>query len=292
MSNWTGACTGAPAEEFGLAYVDGTLDEAQVNRFEEHYFECPLCHDQVRSLIALRDELHERSAPSPDRVQKRSSSYRMPTFAWAVGLGFLVIVAGVFIYRAHESDNINHDLAAKGVSPAAGKTSATTPSGSPTSGPSNPAANQQKSLIDASKLADLVLPVYAPHALRGQAADENMTAGMAAYQSGDCRKAADLLALVKSASDDSRSAHFYRGVCQLHLGQLYAAQASLNFVVQAGESPEQEGALYALAQVALAQNNPALAQNYLQRTIALQGSQENRARAQNAKLLSVISAHK
>jgi hypothetical protein len=278
-----------------LAYVDGTLDEAQINRFEEHYFECALCHEQVRSLIALRDELHERSAPSLIRVQKNTSVFRMPLFVWTMGLGCLVVVAGVVFYHARASSNVNSDLAANGSTPAAGRSPSALPSSSSASAPSNPAsttADQQKPLIDASRLADLVLPVYAPHALRGQTADENMAAGMAAYQSGDCRKAADQLALVKSASDDYRAAHFYRGLCQLHLGQLYAAQASLNFVVQAGESPEQEGALYAQAQVALAQNNPALAQKYLGQTIALQGSLESRARAQNSKLLALMAAHK
>lgn len=291
MSN----CTGAPAQEFGLAYVEGTLDEALMNRFEEHYYECSLCHEQVRALLALREELRERSAPSPARAHKRTSIFRIPVFVWTVSLGCLVVIAGVVFYHSHQISNSNPDLAANGNTPATGAStatpSATTPSGSPASA-SSTTANIKKPIIDASKLADLVLPIYTAHALRGQVPDEHMTAGMAAYKNGDCRKASDELALVKPTSDDSRAAHFYRGLCQLHTGQLNDAQTSLNVVAQAGESPEQEGALYALAQVALAQNNPALARTYLAKTIALQGGLESRARAQDSKLQNLTSSHK
>jgi anti-sigma factor RsiW len=37
------ACTGAPAELHALQYVEGTLPEFEVERFEEHYFDCPVC---------------------------------------------------------------------------------------------------------------------------------------------------------------------------------------------------------------------------------------------------------
>lgn len=283
-------CTGTQAQEFGLAYVDGTLDEAQANHFEQHYFEWQLCHEQVRSLIALRDELHERSAQSPAHEAKRKSIFRLSQYAWLVAGACLLIVAGVFLYHGHQLNNESSDLAVNGAAPAPGHTSTAQ------TGPANataPAKVEQKSstVVDVTQLADLVMPVYSPHTLRGENVDAKMTSGMAAYQRGDYGTAAAELGQVRAGSEDSRAAHFYRGVSQLHIGELDAAHATLLTVAYAGESPEQEGALYALAQVALAQNNPTLAQSYLAKTIALQGALEKKAREQSARLATLQKNH-
>jgi len=44
-----------------------------------------------------------------------------------------------------------------------------------------------------------------------------------------------------------------------------------------GDSPQQEAALYYLAQIALVHNDPTTARHYLARTIALRGDFERRA---------------
>jgi outer membrane PBP1 activator LpoA protein len=73
----------------------------------------------------------------------------------------------------------------------------------------------------------------------------------------------------------------------MHLGNLSGATSTLQRVASGGNSPQQEAAFYYLAQIALARNDAALARQYLDRTVALHGEFEQRARRQSAALASV-----
>jgi len=65
---------------------------------------------------------------------------------------------------------------------------------------------------------------------------------------------------------------------------LPAATKTLRSVADAGDSPQQEAALYYLAQVALAGNDATTARHFLARTISLHGDFEGRARAQLSQI--------
>jgi hypothetical protein len=54
----------------------------------------------------------------------------------------------------------------------------------------------------------------------------------------------------------------------------------LRSVAEAGDSPQQEAALYYLAQIALAENDIPTARHNLSLVISIRGDFENRARAQ------------
>ena len=66
----------------------------------------------------------------------------------------------------------------------------------------------------------------------------------------------------------------------MHEGDLDGAAHSLRGVSDAGDSPEQEAALYFLAQIALARNDAGSARKSLERTVALHGDYERRARVE------------
>jgi Flp pilus assembly protein TadD len=107
---------------------------------------------------------------------------------------------------------------------------------------------------------------------------------MKAYNAHDCPTAIKTLALVPAKDEDSLAARFYSGVCQMRDGNLPSASQSLHRIADAGDSPQQEAALYYLAQIALAQNDPTTARHYLARTISLHGDFERRARSELKKV--------
>jgi hypothetical protein len=131
-----------------------------------------------------------------------------------------------------------------------------------------------------SRLADLTLPAFQPPNLRGQSGDPHFSAGMKAYTRQDCRSAVEILSQVPAQDDDSLAAQFYVGVCQMQLGDLAGASSSLRGVDSAGDSAQQEAALYYLAQIALAHNDATTARHFLARTISLRGDFQVRARAE------------
>ena len=72
-------------------------------------------------------------------------------------------------------------------------------------------------------------------------------------QNGDCLGSGERSRPRSRAKcDDALSAQFYSGVCQMKLNQLDAAAATLGQVAGKGDSPQQEAALYYLAQIASA----------------------------------------
>jgi hypothetical protein len=107
---------------------------------------------------------------------------------------------------------------------------------------------------------------------------------MKAYSQGDCPGAERSLSQVGPPDADSLAATFYAGLCLMHEQKLSAAHDKLLQVAGAGDSPEQEAALYYLAQVALARNDAAAARPFLERTVSLHGDFERRARAELANL--------
>jgi hypothetical protein len=134
------------------------------------------------------------------------------------------------------------------------------------------------------QLADLVLPTYQLANLRGESANPSFAAGMRAYTQQDCTHALPALAKVPAGDADARAAQFFRGICQMHLGDLDSAARTLHTVSNAGDSPQQEAALYFLAQISLARNDAPSAEQSLQQTIALHGDYERRAKAELAQL--------
>ena len=132
---------------------------------------------------------------------------------------------------------------------------------------------------DLSKLADMTLPPFSTKTLRGQE-EPHFEAGMKAYASLDCRTAAIALTEVPAQDERAVAARLYTGVCQMHDGDLASAAQSLRGVANAGDSPQQEAALYYLAQIDLLGNNVTGARDYLAQAIKLHGEFEARARSE------------
>jgi hypothetical protein len=272
------ACTGRPAEVCALPYVEGSLPEPEAERFEEHYFECPVCLAYLKNLQAAARGLARMPAAIDEEPAQRKNLLGWPRMSWAMAAAAgVLLLAAVFSYRAVQSV------------PKQPQAARTAPAAAPQAMPSAMPAVAAAPRIKASQLADLSLPAFVAPNLREAAEDTPFEAGMKAYKNGDCRGALTDLANVAAQSKDGRAAEFYCAACEMHLGDLKAAAAGMHSVENAGDSAQQESALYYEAQIALANDNPAAAHRYLVQTIALQGDLERRARSEDRKVRELVN---
>jgi anti-sigma factor RsiW len=264
-------CTGTPAEQNLEDYLLGTLPETEAEKFEEHYFDCPVCLAQLEALQAVTLKLRSEprkpvKAPIPWPVR-----FAAPVRFAVLGAIAAMLVLGFFAFR----DRRQTQQPAVAVAPVAP---------APQTSPSTTPKPRSMATAAISHLADLTLPAFRAPNLRGASGDPQFEEGMKAYSSHDCPRAVKTLAQVPSEGEDSFAARFYSGVCLMHEGDLAGASKSLRGVADAGDSPQQEAAFYYLAQIALAGNDSTTARHYLSRTISLHGDLERRARAELNKV--------
>jgi hypothetical protein len=262
-------CTGAPAEQWLESYLQGTLPEAEAAEFEEHYFGCPVCLAQVEALQAVTLKL----ASQPRTKHKALISW--PARAGAIGAIAALLVLGFLGFQALHK--------APPTTVATGPV-VTAPPSSPSLHPAPPSLASTA----ASKLADLTLPAFIAPNLRGESQDASFEAGMKDYAAGNCRGAIASLEQVPAESIATRAAEFYSGVCHMHVGNFAGAAVLLRRVAGAGDSPQQEVALYELAQIALADNDLATAHKYLLHVTSLRGDLEEKAREQDHRITVLI----
>lgn len=268
-------CTGSPAEQFLEAYLQGALPEDEAQRFEEHYFDCAVCLAKVEALQAVAQKL--ASEPREPLKEPIPWPTRVGTRLGALGAIAALLLLGFFGLRFRTgSKPLEIAGVAGSVTPAA-----------PAHAPADPAPQARPSALAAlsvSRLADLTPPAFLGANLRGQSRDAHFDAGMKAYASHAYLRAVQELSQVPAQDEDARAAQFYGGVCQMRLGHLPEARAALRAVADAGDSPQQEAALYYLAQTALLGDDSSEARRDLQSAIALHGDFEVRAKAQLAEL--------
>ena len=270
-------CKASPAEQYALAYVEGTLSQAEAEQFEEHFFECPVCLEYLQTLQAAGAALAKQPVAEVATPQ-RGKLLAFPGRAWALGaIAAALLLVGIFVWR--------------GTTPGAKQEpelSQSTPA--PTAQPTTPAPAPKTATVKPSQLANLTLPAFVAPNLRGASEETHFEAGMKAYSSGNCRVASATLSNVPAAASEARAAEFYRAACQMHLGNYAAAAKGMRAVAAAGDSPQQESALYYEAQLALQAGDAAAAHRYLRQTIALQGDLEKQAKAQDQKVQDLITA--
>jgi hypothetical protein len=258
-------CSEARANEWLERYVEGTLPEPEAQTFEEHYFDCPVCLAELSEIQAVREQL--RRHPISVAPQRR-------VLSWPVMVGAMTAIAATLLIAAFNGriaglfEGSHSDQAAV-VRPV------------PKSVPQSAVTS---STIEIAQLADLHLPPYQAPVLRDAEDNATFRNGMRLYAAGNCAGAIRQLARVDAGTPDSLASKFYSGVCQMHLGNQARASQTLSAVANAGDSPQQESALYYLAQMALAQNDAAGARKELAKVIALHGDLELRAAKQLAAI--------
>jgi hypothetical protein len=254
-------CSGTLTDRYLERYIQGTLPENEAQQFEEHYFECPDCLAQVEALQVVARKLV--TAPRPPG----KAPIPWPIRASALTAIAAMLVIGFITFRVKHTQPPQQAVAVTPLVPVA-----------------KPGPLPSPAAESVSELADLTMPAFRAPTLRGQSGDPHFEDGMKAYTRQDCRSAAKTLALVPAHDEDSLAAQFFMGICQMHDGDMATATRILESVANAGDSPQQEAALYYLAQVALERNDAKTARRYLTRTVSLRGDFESRARAELTKI--------
>jgi hypothetical protein len=266
-------CPGKPAELYALPYIEGSLPEFEVERFEEHFFDCPVCLSHLQALQAVGVALARQPAAQP-LVARTGILHQWPARAFALGAIAAALIAAIVGYQTIVNRS-SHPVVAKA------------PVKAPAPAPQHVAS--EKPNVLASQLADLALPAFVAPSLRGESEDPRFESGMKAYTKGNCRQAIADLTQVPPDDREGRASLFYSGVCQMHLGNMPAASVLLGKVAGAGDSPQQEAALYYLAQISLEGNDPVRAHRYLVHIVSLRGDLEHRARTEDRQVTELIA---
>jgi len=263
-------CTGTPADTCLEGYIQGTLPEFEARKFEEHYFDCPVCLAQVQAFQAAAMQLGAKPVEVP-KIEVPKKPITWPVRAAGLGAIAATLLVGYVGVRTMRQST-QHPMAA--AVPGAAE-----PQPVAVQAPAAKAAT-----LTVARLADFTLPVFRMSNLRGESRNAEFDEGMKAYTRKDCANAVKNLGQVPAQDADRLAAQFYMGICQLQERELDAASGTLRAVAEAGDSPQQEAALYYLAQLALAREDATVARDYLKQTIALRGDFEEQARAELKQL--------
>ena len=94
-------CLVSLEEDRALAYLDGTLPEAEAEEFEAHYFQCPECLARVQTLEAMEVVLGRLPAAEPAALRRRVV-LGWPALVWALGAAAGVLVLSVISVQRFE----------------------------------------------------------------------------------------------------------------------------------------------------------------------------------------------
>jgi tetratricopeptide (TPR) repeat protein len=269
-------CTKAAREEILERYLAGSLSEEDRDAFEEHYFGCARCFEELQALKAIRDELPRAVADldsDPTRV--------LPRWAPAAALAAaLVLAVGATLWMRNVPLHVSEtkDL-------------------QPPSRPAQPGMPQPRASDAAvatgpslEQLARFEPPRYEPLRVRGLSdeATARFQRGMEHYRRADYRAAVDDLRVAADMDPEAAHTRFFLGVAHLMLGQDDAGIARLRATIALGDSPYLEDAHFYLAKAFLKRKDFGAAETQLNALIRLPGSKSDEAR----RLLSGIQTLK
>ena len=265
-SKGTMDCGRVAREEILESYLVGRLREEDRDTFEEHYFECARCFDELQTLQALRGELRRAGAEFEAKTPRRFLRW-----APAAGLAAAVVLAvGMVLWMRPLPTGLPEPRKTEPSSPAQ------LPERPRPQGP-EPSVALTPSL---EQLARVEPPRYKPLTLRG-APDEGTARfqrGMERYRKADYGGAvADLRAAVE-LDPDAAHIRFFLGISHLLLGQDTAAIDWLLATIALGDSPYLEEAHWYLAKAFLRRKDLGAAETELKKLIQLRGAGTGEAR--------------
>ncbi len=233
-------CETVQSEQVVERYVLGQLGEAEQQAFEEHFFDCEACLEEVRMMQSLQAAAAERGR----------SVVQLPRRKWMLwGAAAALVVAGFGLAEMLRVRQRAETPVAKA-----------------------PAVDAGAELL---LLARVAAPRYTASNLRSASGtgEERFRAAMAKYSAGEYGAAAEGLRGMETAA-----ARFYLGIAELMTGKLDEAVTHLRDTVAMGETPYLEEAQFFLAKGLLGKKDVAGARLALEQTIALAGDREVEAR--------------
>jgi hypothetical protein len=224
-------CEEVERQDIVGAYIAGKLPEEVRDRFEEHYFGCDLCLQQVECARVARDVLATRR-PAESRKW-------LPWLAIAAAL-----IAAVGIWKA--------------VAPKQ-ETAVVSPQAA-----GSPDRTQTYQL-----LARFDPPPYKPSNLRGaENSARQFREAMKQYSVGDFAAAVVALRSTVAAKDSLTEARYYLALSEVLSGERNAGIGDLKRVIADGDTPYQSEARFYLAKALLAANNASGARQQLETLVS------------------------
>jgi hypothetical protein len=218
-------------------YVLGQLSAEEQGSFEEHFFACDPCLEEVRLMQSL-----QAAAAGHPRPKVVATVPRRNWVAWSAIAAVLIAGFGLAVKQAPKAPRPKAIIA-----------------GTPP---------------EILLLARVDPPRYTPSNLRSASADRDQQcrAAMTKYAEGDYAGAAAGLRGL-----DTAAARFYLGIADLMTGRVDDAVTELRGTEAMGETPYLEEARFFLAKALLAKQDAAGAARSLEQTIALAGDRKAEA---------------
>jgi tetratricopeptide (TPR) repeat protein len=266
-------CTIVARDEILEGYLSNALTDEDRDAFEEHYFGCARCFDELQTLKAIRDELPRTVAATENR------RWWMAGWPAAAALAAAVVLA------------VGAALWMRPAAPDAPATAAIHPPSqaqqpAATSPPAAPATAPVAAGPSIAQLARFEPPRYEPLTLRGtpDEATARFQRGMEHYRKGDYARAAEDLRVASTLDPDAAHSRFFLGIAHLLLKQDDAGIDRLQATIALGDSPYLEDAHFYLAKAFLRRQDSRAAETQLKKLIQLGGSRTNEARGLLAQI--------
>lgn len=264
-------CEQVMSSEVAEKYLLGQLSEAEQKAFEQHYFECQRCFDELQTYRALQAELKQTATV----IQREPIVQRaVSLWTWAAAATAVLLVVGIGYWLEPRR-------------PPSAPPSATTIKTAPNV--ERPPVTRVPSL---SELAEVRPPNYTPAILRG-ASDEatlRFHEAMLHYVKNDYSGAIPGLHAASRLNSKAPDISFFLGICYLLTDQTDSAIAQLRRTVALGDSPYLEETRFYLAKAYVRKADPVAAQTELKKVILLHGEREKEARELLRQLESLIEA--
>ena len=252
-------CEQVTKREITEKYLLGRLSEAEQEAFEQHYFECARCFEELQTYRALQTELKQ----VPAAIQREPIAPRRAwRWAWAAAPAVVLLAVGLGLWLRRPVPR-------------------STPSA--TRSVMLPPKAQQPLLPPVPSLSELTnfqAPSYAPTTLRGtqDEATHRFREAMRHYVKGDYGASIPGLKAASKLNPRAADISFFLGICFLLTNQTDTAINQLRRTVALGDSPYLEDAYLYLAKAHLRERDLDTAQRELNKIIELHGDREAEAR--------------
>ena len=202
-------CDRVAREDVLESYLGDRLSPEDREAFEQHYFECGRCFDDLRLLESIRAELQPAAAAS-----EPSTRTRLSWLAPAVAVAAVVVLASaVVLWRGRDVSVAPPDAGTN-------RSVSEIPAPDPTPAPQPPTAPRPS----LQELARVEPAPYEPLTFRSvSAAAAPFRRGMERYQQADYRGAIVDLRAAQELDPAAPHVHFFLGVSHLLLGEDTAA---------------------------------------------------------------------
>jgi tetratricopeptide (TPR) repeat protein len=252
-------CESVARGEIVENYLLGRLSEEDREAFEEHYFECARCFDELRALQAVQAELRRPDTKFESRTARPFLRWAPAALAAAAVLVVAVVVSMRSTSPTGSSETANTQPRSQGQTPETSQPQ-----------PPEPTVAPEPSL---EQLARVEPPRYEPPTLRNvpDEATARFLRAMERYGAADYARAVEGLRSAAKLDPDAPHIRFFLGVSHLMLGEDGAAIDRLRATIALGDSPYLEEAHWYLAKAYLRRKDLGAAESELKTLIQLRG---------------------